>query len=196
MSTAQKTDGELVGFGPVFLFLGPARHGKTTARKHFAELTGIPGASCSDVIYPLLADYLDITEEELRNMPKEEARPKLIEFGDWLCGKRDNVSFSDKPLSETMYRGPSSLVRALYLSGIRVIDGVRRREELWDASRIFDWLNVPLMVFWVERPGADQIQDNTEVTVEDADVTLLNDSTPEHLKEKVKAWLDTLPQHG
>jgi hypothetical protein len=51
---------------------------------------------------------------------------------------------------------------------------------------------VPLVVFWVERPGNPPTGDNTAVTSKDADAVLLNDGTPTQLKEKLQTWLDSL----
>lgn len=190
MSTAQKTTGNPA----VVLFIGPPRHGKTTARKILSELISQPGASCSDVIYPLLAKHLKMTEAELRAMEKEEARPMLVEFGDYLCGQTHQLSVvpGGTPNEGTYFRSPSTLFRSLYLTGIRLIDGVRRREELDEIRQILRWMNVPLVVFWVERPKAPATGDNTAVTAKDADAMLLNDGTPTQLKEKLQTWLDSL----
>lgn len=190
MSTAQKTTGNPA----VVLFIGPPRHGKTTARKILSELINQPGASCSDVIYPLLAKHLKMTESELRAMEKEEARPMLVEFGDYLCGKVEHLSVvpGGTPGPGVYFRSPSTLFRSLYLMGIRLIDGVRRREELDEIRQVLRWLNVPLVVFWVERPGSSPTNDNTAVTAKDADATILNDGTPTQLKEKLQTWLDSL----
>jgi len=157
---------------------------------------GQPGASCSDVIYPLLAKRLKMTEAELRAMEKEEARPMLVEFGDYLCGKTETLSVvPGGPTGPGVYfRSPSTLFRSLYLMGIRLIDGVRRREELDEIRQVLRWLNVPLVVFWIERPGSPPTDDNTAVTAKDADATILNDGTPTQLKEKLQTWLDSLPQ--
>jgi hypothetical protein len=190
MSTAQKTTGNPA----VVLFIGQPRHGKTTARKILSEMIGQPGASCSDVIYPLLAKHLKMTEAELRAMEKEETRPMLVEFGDYLCGKTQHLSVvpGGTPGPGVYFRSPSTLFRSLYLMGIRIIDGVRRKEELDEIRQILHWLNVPLVVFWVERPGNPPTGDNTAVTSKDADAVLLNDGTPTQLKEKLQTWLDPL----
>jgi hypothetical protein len=190
MSTAQKTTGNPA----VVLFIGPPRHGKTTARKILSELINQPGASCSDVIYPLLAKHLKMTESELRAMDKEEARPMLVEFGDYLCGKVETLSVvpGGTPGPGVYFRSPSTLFRSLYLMGIRLIDGVRRKEELDEIRQVLRWLNVPLVVFWVERPGSPPTDDNTAVTASDADITVLNDGTPTELKLKLQTWIESL----
>lgn len=190
MSTAQKTTGNPA----VVLFIGPPRHGKTTARKILSEMVGQPGASCSDVIYPLLSKHLKMTEAELRAMDKEEARPMLVEFGDYLCGTTQHLSVvpGGTPGPGVYFRSPSTLFRSLYLAGVRFVDGIRRKEELDEVRQILQWLNVPLVIFWVERPGSPTTNDNTAVTAKDADITLLNDGTPTQLKEKLQAWLESL----
>jgi hypothetical protein len=197
MSTAQKTTGN----PPVFLFLGPPRHGKTTARKIFAELTSLPGASCSDVIYPLLAKHIGITEAELRAKDKNLIRESLVTFGDFLCNQRQDLGElhrsgeTDDEVRARYFRCPSTLIRTLYLMGIRAIDGVRRRDELAEAKQIFAWMNVPVVTFWVERTGADTLRDNTEVTSGDADIVLLNDGDPSELKGKLVSWINSLPKN-
>ena len=197
MSDAQKTTGN----PPVFLFLGPPRHGKTTARKIFAELTSLTGASCSDVIYPLLAKHIGITEAELRAKDKNLIRESLVTFGDFLCNQRQDLGElhrsgeTDDEVRARYFRCPSTLIRTLYLMGIRAIDGVRRRDELAEAKQIFAWMNVPVVTFWVERTGADTPSDNTEVTSGDADIVLLNDGDPSELKGKLVSWINSLPKN-
>jgi hypothetical protein len=197
MSDAQKTTGNPA----VFLFLGPPRHGKTTARKIFAELTSLTGASCSDVIYPLLAKHIGITEAELRAKDKNLIRESLVTFGDFLCNQRQDLGElhrsgeTDDEVRARYFRCPSTLIRTLYLMGIRAIDGVRRRDELAEAKQIFAWMNVPVVTFWVERTGADTPSDNTEVTSGDADIVLLNDGDPSELKGKLVSWINSLPKN-
>lgn len=178
------------------VIIGPPHHGKTEVRKYICEVMGWKGASTSDVIYALLAQEMGKPEAELRAMPKEEIRPKLIEFGDYLCGKAGKLELvpplPERPAPEKYYRGPSALSRILFHTGHRVSDGIRRRLELSDLRSKLEWLGIPLVVIWVERPGHPTIKDNTEVTSADADFVLLNDGSLEELRSKVKAWLDSL----
>lgn len=198
MSTAQKTTGNPA----VFLFLGPPRHGKTTARKIFSELTNTPGASCSDVIYPLLAKHLGITEAELRAKDKDAIRGSLVTFGDFLCNQRQDLGDlhrsgeTDDEVRARYFRCPSTLIRSLLLVGVRAIDGVRRRDELLEAKQILAWFNIPVVTFWVERPGVASPDDNTEVSSKDADIILANDGDPSELKGKLVSWINSLPKNS
>jgi hypothetical protein len=180
---------------PVVLFIGPPEHGKTTARKIFCELTKLPGASCSDVIYALLAQHRGIPESELRAFPKADIRPQLIEFGDYLCGSIGKLELvkSDAPLREDLFRGPSALFRTLYHAGFRVVDGVRRRLELQEIKDRMGWFGLPVLVVYVADPRklVDAVKDNTEVNSADADFQIINDGTPTDLKAKLQSLIDS-----
>lgn len=181
---------------PLFLFVGPPHHGKTTARKMFSELTGIRGASTSDVIYAFLAQHKGIPESELRAFDKEDIRKELIEFGDYLCGSIGKLELvkADKPVRTDLYRGPSALVRALFHGGFRALDGVRRKLELQEVRDRMQWMGLPTIVTWIERPGQPVIADNTQLSKEDADQIIFNDGTPTDLRVKIKAWVDSITE--
>lgn len=177
---------------PVIIVLGPPGHGKTTAREILVKLTGLRGGSCSDVIYHILAARRKVSIESLRQLPKEQIRPALIELGDWLCGQIGTLSEASKNTElsdEIFFRVPSALVRVLFLNDVRVIDGVRRRIELQDALKHLEWLGIRTLVLFVHRPGGPKIADNTEDLTEFADEILPNDGTPAELEEKLKAAL-------
>jgi len=177
---------------PLFVFIGPPRQGKTTARKLFCEMTNLRGGSCSDVIYALMAQHKGIPEAELRAYEKEAVRSDLIEFGDYLCGAIGKLELvkATKPIREDLFRAPSALVRVLFHAGCRVVDGIRRRLELQETKERMEWLGVPVIVFWVERPGAETLKDNTAVTKEDANFVIINDGSPSDLKLKLQEWID------
>ena len=176
----------------VYVFIGPPAHGKTLARKIFCELTGVKGASTSDVIYALMARFTGVSEAELREVPKEELRPKLVELGNYLCGNSNELSknaFKD-PIPDSIYRGPSMLTRTLFHTGFRAFDGIRRKAELEEFRYIMNWLGIQTFVIWVHRDGLASVADNTEVTVEDATTVLANTGTPGDLRQKIEALLE------
>lgn len=180
---------------PFFIFVGPPHHGKTEARKLFCEMTNLRGGSTSDVIYALLAAEMKTTSEELKKQPKEEIRPKLIEFGDYLCGNVGRPKLLEGNegglgSEAELYRAPSALVRVLFHLGCRVVDGVRRRLELWETIDRLLWIGVPVITIWIERPGHPTVKDNTEITSDDADVVIINDGSLEDLKQKIREWID------
>jgi hypothetical protein len=182
-SVAQKPDAPR----SAFIFIGPPHHGKTLARKIFCELTGMRGGSCSDVIYAILSHFTKTPVSELQALPKEELRPRLIELGDYLCGARDTLELNKFTVPDNIYRGPSALLRSLFHTGALVFDGVRRKDELAHFAGILTWLGIEHRVLWVERPGCPTVSDNTEVTVDDATVVVVNDGTPSQLRAKIEA---------
>lgn len=177
---------------PVIFLIGPVQHGKSTARRLVSELTGLRGASCSDVIYALLALRKGVPETELRKIPKETLRPELIEFGNWLCGETEGLKEVpvDKTIdSEIDYRVPSAIIRTLYHAGVHVIDGARRSLELDQARAHLQWNGVRSLVIWVEKTGGPKIKDSTTVKKEQADHVVKNDGTEEELKARLKEIL-------
>lgn len=194
-ATPEKTPAKAPVNLPFFIFIGPPHHGKTEARKIFCELTGLRGGSTSDVIYALLATEWKTTSDELKAKPKEEIRPKLIEFGDYLCGNIGRpklVDGNEGGLGDDrqVYRCPSALVRVLFHLGCQVVDGVRRRLELRETIDRLTWLGVPAITVWIERPGHPTVKDNTELTADDADVTLVNDGDLEAFRQKIREWIE------
>lgn len=161
---------------PVIFFIGPVGNGKSEARKIACEITGLDGASCSDVIDAFIAARRKIDVAEWRKLPKEERRPVQIAAGDFLTGKgRMEELPVDSTIDKEFFRIPSGLIRVLFHHGTRVIDGVRRRQELGEARAHLEWLGIRSVVIWVERPGAPVIPDNTELTRDDADEHIVND---------------------
>lgn len=177
---------------PVLFVTGPAGHGKTTAREILCELThGQRGGSCSDIIYHFLALRRGVSVESLRQIPKEQLRPALIEAGDYLCGSIGQLTEKSvhPTLDDDVFRCPSILIRTLYLNGVNIIDGVRRRLELEDARGHLDWNGVPSVVIHVSNPNGPKVVDNTEDLKDMADEVVVNDGTRDELREKLKAIL-------
>lgn len=152
----------------VYIVIGFPGHGKTTVSKSLAEATGLVRGSTSDPVYLHIAEWLSngmpalsvaTSEELLRGMSKEKIRPELVRVGDFLTKEE-----------------PEFLVRRLYESGCRIIDGVRRREqELPAVRKYFSLLGVVCQVIWVQRlPEPVRISDNTTVTWKDADRVIVN----------------------
>lgn len=171
---------------PVFFIVGKPQHGKSTLRNAISQRTRLRGGSCSDVVYALLAARRNVSVESLRAIPKEQLRPDLIRFGDWLCRTGEPLAeVSARPgFDEDMYRHPTALVRVLVLSGIHVIDGVRRRIELQEAKDRLEWIGLQTLTLFVDRPGGPDIKDNTEDLRDLADELVLNDGTIEDLERK------------
>lgn len=177
---------------PAIIVIGPPHHGKTEARKILAELTFSKGESTSTVIYSFLAHRRKVPLADLLKVPKEEIRGELIEAGDFLVGAIDKIQLPavDDKIDGIVYRIPSALVRTLYMSGVNIIDGVRRKSELQDSIKHLEWNGVRTVVIWIERPGGDKISDNTELSSADATDIVINDGTLEELKAQLKLVLE------
>lgn len=179
---------------PVFLVIGPPKHGKTEVRKILADITHMKGISTSEIIYRYLALRRNVSIESLKEIPKEELRPALIEAGDYLVGKIDSLAEPavNAELDAILYRIPSALIRTPYMSGYNIIDGVRRIAEIEEARSRLDWNGVRSVVVYVKNPGAPTVSDNTEVTETHADVVIVNDGTIEDLRAKLLAMLESI----
>lgn len=171
---------------PVIFTIGLPGHGKTKARTILEKLTGLRGASCSDVIYAFLAERRQVTFESLKEIPKEQFRAALIEAGDWLCGMGEG-SIREQPKDESIdkdvLRVPSGLIRTLVQAGYNVIDGARRALELQEAKKHLEWNGVRHLTIWIEKTNAPIIQDTTTVTRQQADEVILNDGSEADLTE-------------
>lgn len=176
---------------PVIFVVGPVMHGKTTSREILCKHTFLKGASCSDVIYDCLAFRRGVSVQELREVPKEELRPALIEMGDFLCGQIG--SLKEAPaipnFDDQVFRVPSALIRMLYHSGCNVIDGVRRRLELQHAKEHLEWNGVRSITIHIEDPRKAKIVDNSEDLRDLADELIVNDGTTDDLEKKLVAIL-------
>jgi energy-coupling factor transporter ATP-binding protein EcfA2 len=176
---------------PVFFVVGPVGHGKTTAREILSRLLHARGGSCSDVIYHFLSIRKGVSIDDLRQLPKEQFRPQLIEAGDYLCGQIGQLAEvpENEAVDAEVYRHPSALIRTLYMNGFNVIDGVRRRLELEHAKDHLDWAGVEQFTIHISDPRKPTIADNSEDLRDLADEQIVNDGTPEELEQKLSAAL-------
>jgi hypothetical protein len=145
---------------PVYLIAGPARHGKTTVSQYIAEKTAGARASTSDPLFELMAAERGVTVEQLRTMPKEEIRPRLIALGEEFC--RDNKA---------------AIIIHLSNKGARIIDGLRSRAELRRVRIHFDTLGETMVTVWVHDPRKPMLNDVGDLQPGDLDVVLRNDGT-------------------
>lgn len=179
--------------------IGPAAHGKSTFRTAFAEALHVEGGSCSDYIYAVWAYLGDTTVEALRKLPKEDIRPKLVALGDWLTTPahtfRGHFPFrlfpgwNPEALDKTGLPKPhpGALVQGAFNSGVRVLDGVRRRCELEASLPYFAWFNTKPLVVWVEDPRkARNPADNLDLNMDDAHRIVINKGSVEDLQEEAR----------
>lgn len=188
------------------LIIGPAEHGKSTVRRMLGELTELKTASCSDVIYTIWSYLSGKGEQELRDIPKGQSRPTLVLLGDWLTGGnpneygvrtnpvsfRQNFPYAKLPYDPTLLDNgrfplpnPSFLIQFLWLNGFRIIDGIRRSDELLSAYPPLEWTGAKPVIIWVEDPRKPRIEgDNFNIPKEWADLEIVNDGSLEELKEK------------
>lgn len=129
----------------VIFIVGPAEHGKSTARTHICAKTGLKGGSCSDLIYPQLAQLWGIDEPALRQMDKASIRPHLVELGNLITA-----------------RDMGRLVELSLMHGIRVLDGIRRYLEYKRALAIALQMGFRPVTIAITRTDANapRIRDN------------------------------------
>ena len=135
----------------VIVIIGKARAGKTTFAKYLADLYGTKSAGTSDIVYKAMAIARNCKEEELRQIPKEELRPVLIDFANYLCSVV-----------------PDFLSSAIIQEGFDVIDGIRRRSELEALAAKHN-----IAVYFVDRTEG-VVEDNFELDKDDADFIVDN----------------------
>lgn len=130
---ASKVCQELIGdpdsqdFSFKYAFIGLKMSGKSTASNIVSEILRCRAVDTSDMIYDRLAAELGVTLGDLRAMPKEDIRPKLIEIGDRLS-KTD----------------PLALIRPVMKSKSFTIAGIRKRDQL-------EALPKDVQVVWINR---------------------------------------------
>lgn len=180
---------------PIFV-IGRARHGKTEVRKVFADRLGVLGGSCSDVIYSVWSIVSGHPEQFLRGLPKEQSRGQLIALGDWLTTPSHDyeeffpyweVPHADtRALIGTEYGlpRPGFLIQNSLSSGVWVLDGMRRYEELGAALYSLSSADIHPTIVWVERTNAPEGLDNLSIPKRLAHHTIVNDGSIEELREK------------
>jgi len=151
----------------IFIITGLPGHGKTTLAATLACAFDLKMGSTSDPIFQLLAQRLasntgmglDEAEQILRTANKEILRPTLVRYG-----------------NQMVLGDPSALVQMLIARDCRIIDGVRRKQELNEALKYIVEQGFTPVVIWVQRmPPPERIHDNTEVCGLDADHVVTND---------------------
>ncbi len=145
-SDLQRVSNDLVAdpsskdFAFKYAFIGLKLAGKSTASTVVSNILGCQAVDTSDMIYERLAAEMGITLDELRTLPKEEIRPKLIEIGDRLS-KTD----------------PLALIRPVLDSKSFTIAGIRKKDQL-------EALPKEVQVVWINREGhAPDSLDNLEI---------------------------------
>jgi hypothetical protein len=185
----------MVSIAPFVIVIGPAKHGKSTFRRALAAKLGTKGASCSDMLYAIWAYVAEESEEGLRKRPKDEIRSTLVALGDWYTTPAatlaENFPFDKLPSihlaklegSEMEKPHEGVLIQQAYRSGVRVLDGVRRKRELAAALPIFKWVGIPVLVLYVYDPrkGVDPT-DNFDLRYRDANNIILNNGSEENLE--------------
>lgn len=149
-----------------FAIIGPAQSGKSTFAGYLADALDTTHTDLSAWIVRVeefrlrrLAELgVDVsgTFDQARNRPN---RALLIALGDAVCSTR-----------------PSFLIdRAFEVADI--IAGIRRTEE-------FQCLPSDVIAIYINRPGIATVQDNFNLSQEDADLIVENDATLDVLKYK------------
>jgi len=191
-----------------YFIIGPAEKGKSTVRRKLCEATGLKGGSCSDVIYTLWSLVSGTSEGILRAIPKSESRPTLVALGDWLTGGKPDADGYRDPVqswrqnfphdlvvgdhsllvgSKLPLPNPAFLVQFLWLNGVRVIDGIRREDELACSYPPLEWVGARPVVVRVDDPRKPNVEgDNFSIREIWTDFDLVNDGTVEDLDPKIK----------
>jgi len=141
-----------------FFIVGLPNSGKEIAANLLATFLQAPRASSSSIIFDALAAQRGVPRWELEASPKSVLRPELERVGDALCEA-----------------DPACLVAPLLKRGVRVIHGVRRRNELRAARAEAIQMGLSPVVVWLDRRSNNF--DNTEITRGDADYTIKNYGT-------------------
>jgi len=152
----------------VFLIIGPARAGKTTFANFLSEITGLKAAGTSQVVYEVIAAARNCTVEDLLQIPKEELRPTLIKTADYICDIHSDT-----------------LSLKLLNDGYRIIDGIRRSEEL---RSIKSHPKYDVFVVYIDRDPQYTVSDNFNINKGWGNQIIENDGSIQDLEEKALAF--------
>ena len=149
-----------------FFVIGLPHSGKELTANLLSHYLGLPRASSSSIVFDALACRRGVQRWELEATPKGSIRPELEQMGNTLCEA-----------------DPGALVAPLLRRGVRIIHGIRRREELRAARAEAIQLGLSPVVVWLERHEREY--DITEVTRGDADYVIKNHGTVGRLADLV-----------
>lgn len=139
----------------LLVLLGEPQAGKSTAAEIISNMTGWERGTCSTIIYNILAKLDGLPPGNWHDVIPEDqhaqTRERLIKLGNAIS---DEVPF--------VY--PVALLN----KGCRVIDGVRRKTELSALSEYCYNRGVDMVPIWIGRKDRPPIQDNNELSEEDA----------------------------
>lgn len=153
---------------PHCLVIGHGRHGKDTAGKMLAQITGKPYASSSEfaaqkAVFPVLADL----------------------YPDWVACYEDRHRHRElwfhAIAAYNLRPGPMLAEQILHDHGTYV--GMRKRAELERSRSLFD------LVLWVDASERLPCEPETsmELTPDDADLVLDNNGSTDHLRAQIEA---------
>ncbi|PCJ08768.1 MAG: hypothetical protein COB16_06660 [Rhodobacteraceae bacterium] len=153
-----------------FLVLGDGRHGKDTAGRMLAEITGRPYASSSEfcaqkAVFPLVSDLYP----NWRACYGDRVNHRKLWF-------HAIAAYNQRP-------GPSLAEEVLVDHGAYI--GMRNRAEFTASRHLFD------LVLWVDR--SEHVPRESRASMElgpgDADIILDNNKDLDHLEAQVRAML-------
>ena len=153
----------------VIVVIGKARAGKTTFSNFLAKEMGLKASGTSQIVYEAMAKARGCTTDELYAIPKEELRPDLITFADYLCDMQPDI------LSSTLIK-----------RGYTIIDGIRRLSELEALQEKYN-----LIVLYVIR-GEGEKKDNFNIPFNIADHAIYNYGDLTELEKNAKVWAKIL----
>lgn len=154
------------------LVIGRKRNGKGEFCKALTQhMAGATHCWTSAYLVYRMSLKLGLPEETILSR-KESYRPALIELGNQMCDT-----------------DPGCLVSIAMFQVVTphiIVDGVRRINEFEKVSDWFDY------IVWVERPGADDGDDNCELTADVADAVVTNSGSLHDLNREAAHFAEWL----